>query len=69
VVKRPEREADHLPPSNAEIKDAWSYTFTPMRDLMAWCLVKHRDKFTSYLPYRNNTVTPYPTATDTERVT
>jgi len=22
-VKRPGREADHLPPSNAEIKNAW----------------------------------------------
>jgi hypothetical protein len=28
-VKRPEREADHSPPSSAEVKDAWSYTTTP----------------------------------------
>jgi hypothetical protein len=28
-VKRPEREADHSPPSNAEIKNAWNYTSTP----------------------------------------
>jgi hypothetical protein len=28
-VKRPGREADHSPPSNAEIKNAWSYTSTP----------------------------------------
>jgi len=28
-VNRPEREAAHSPPSNAEIKNAWSYTYTP----------------------------------------
>jgi hypothetical protein len=28
-VKRPEREADHSPPSSAEVKNAWSYTSTP----------------------------------------
>jgi hypothetical protein len=28
VVKRPYREADHLP-SSAEVKNAWSYTSTP----------------------------------------
>jgi hypothetical protein len=27
-VKRPGREADHSPPSCAEVKKAWSYTFT-----------------------------------------
>jgi hypothetical protein len=26
-VKRPGRETDHSPPSNAEVKNAWSYTF------------------------------------------
>jgi len=25
-VKRPERAANHSPPSTAEVKDAWSYT-------------------------------------------
>jgi hypothetical protein len=29
VVKRPRREADHSPPSSAEVKNAWSYTSTP----------------------------------------
>jgi hypothetical protein len=29
VVKRPEREADHSPPSSAEVKNAWSYISTP----------------------------------------
>jgi hypothetical protein len=28
-VKRPEREADHSHSSNAEVKNAWSYTSTP----------------------------------------
>jgi hypothetical protein len=27
-VKRPRREADHSPPSSAEVKNAWSYTST-----------------------------------------
>jgi hypothetical protein len=31
-VKRPGREADHSPPSSAEVKNAWSYTSTlPIR--------------------------------------
>jgi len=28
-VKRPGREADHSPPSSVEVKNAWSYIFTP----------------------------------------
>jgi hypothetical protein len=28
-VKRPGREANHSLPSSAEVKNAWSYTFTP----------------------------------------
>jgi hypothetical protein len=30
-VKRPEREADHLPPSAAEVKNARSVTYTSRR--------------------------------------
>jgi hypothetical protein len=31
-IKRPEREADHTPPSSTEVKNAWSYTSThPLR--------------------------------------
>jgi hypothetical protein len=31
-VKRPGREADHSPPSSAEVKNAWHYTSTtPIR--------------------------------------
>jgi hypothetical protein len=29
TVKRPGREADHSHPSNAEVKNAWSYTSSP----------------------------------------
>jgi hypothetical protein len=45
AVKRPGREAHHSCPSTAEVKKAWSYTFTPLCVLMAWCLVKHSDDF------------------------
>jgi hypothetical protein len=45
-VKRPGREADHSPPSSAEVKNAWSYTSTPQYVFMVWCLVTHRDNFT-----------------------
>jgi hypothetical protein len=45
-VKRPWREADHSPPSSAEVKNAWSYTSTPQYAFMAWCFVKYRDNFT-----------------------
>jgi len=46
-VKRSGREADHSPPSSAEVevKNAWSYTSTPPIAFMAWCLVKHRNNF------------------------
>jgi hypothetical protein len=46
-VKRPGREADHSPPSSAEVKECVElYTSTLQYALMAWCLVKHRDNFT-----------------------
>jgi hypothetical protein len=37
-IKRPGGEADHSPPSNAEVTHPYVF--------MAWCLVKHRDNFT-----------------------
>jgi hypothetical protein len=37
-VRRPESEADHSPPSTAEVKFAWSYTSTPPYVFMAYCL-------------------------------
>jgi len=45
-VNRPDREADHSPLSSAGIKNAWSYTSTPSYVFMAWCSIKHSDKFT-----------------------
>jgi hypothetical protein len=47
-VKQPGREADHSPPSSAEVKNAGSYTSTPQYVFMEWCLVKRRDNFTFY---------------------
>jgi hypothetical protein len=44
-VKRLGREADHSPPSSAEV-NAWRYTSTPQYSFMTWCLFKHRDNFT-----------------------
>jgi hypothetical protein len=41
----PGREADHSPPSSAEVKNAWSYTSTPPYVFMALYLAKHRDNF------------------------
>jgi hypothetical protein len=34
-VKRPGREGDNSPPSNAEVKNKWSFTSTPPYALMA----------------------------------
>jgi len=43
-VKRPGREVDHLPPSNDEIKNAWSYTsIFPEHVFTGWCIIKHID--------------------------
>jgi len=39
-LKRPGREANHSHPSNAEVKNAWSYTSTPKYSFMARCSVK-----------------------------
>jgi hypothetical protein len=37
-IKRPGREADHSPPSSAEIKNTWSYISTPHTSLWRWVL-------------------------------
>jgi hypothetical protein len=50
-VKRPGREADHSPPSSAEVKNAWSYTFTPpirLHGVVRLCTCKGpRSQFTT----------------------
>jgi hypothetical protein len=52
-VKRPRREADHSPPSSAEVKNAWIYTSTPQYVFMVWCSVNDRDNLTFYLTYND----------------
>jgi hypothetical protein len=46
-VKRPLREADHSPPSSAEVKK-WVELYLHSPNTPSWCGVqlKHRDKFT-----------------------
>jgi hypothetical protein len=44
-IKRPGREANHTPPSNAEVKNAWSYKSTPPYVFMEWYLIKLRLSF------------------------
>jgi hypothetical protein len=48
-VERPGLQADRSPPSNAEVKNVWSYTST-LNVFMVWFLVKHRDSFI-FLPF------------------
>jgi hypothetical protein len=38
-VKRPGHEADHSPPTSAEVKKMWIYTSTPTYAFMAYCLI------------------------------
>jgi len=38
----PGGETDHSPPSNAEVKNAWSYTSNPPYVFMAWCRRKQK---------------------------
>jgi hypothetical protein len=47
-VKRPGREADHSPPSSAEVKNAWSYTSTPQYAFIAWCSVEAQGQLYPY---------------------
>jgi hypothetical protein len=52
-VRRQEREADHVPPTNAEDEKTWIYTSVPPYVFMSWCLVKSRDKFTFFFTFIN----------------
>jgi hypothetical protein len=40
------REAEHLTPFSAEVRNAWSCNSSPQYVFIACCLVKHRDSFT-----------------------
>jgi hypothetical protein len=44
-------EADHSPPSSAEVKNEWSYTSIPPRILTVWCSVRHRVYFNFTLTF------------------
>jgi hypothetical protein len=53
-VKRQGREADHSPPSSAEVNE-WSYTSTPPIRLVAWCSVKAQEtRFRYRVPKNSN---------------
>jgi hypothetical protein len=43
-IKRQDREADHSPPSSAEVKNGWSYTSTPQYAFMRSCLFTTQGK-------------------------
>jgi hypothetical protein len=45
-IKRQGCEAEHLPPSSAELKNGWRSTFTLPYFFMAWNFAEHRDNFT-----------------------
>jgi hypothetical protein len=42
VSKVAGREADHTPPSSAQVKNMWSHTSILQYTFMAWCSVKAR---------------------------
>jgi hypothetical protein len=51
-------EADHSPPSSAEVKNAWIYTSTPQYIFISWRLIKLRGNFTfkfTSISYEYNT--------------
>jgi hypothetical protein len=43
-VKRLKQEADHSPPSSAEVKNAWSYISSLLYIFVERYLISHRDK-------------------------
>jgi hypothetical protein len=50
-VKRPGCVADHSPPSSAEVKNEWSYNFTPQYAFIAWCSIKKSKGTALLLPF------------------
>jgi hypothetical protein len=46
-------EADHSPPSNAEVKDVWSCISTPLYVFIVWCFVNYAEgQLYIYFVYR-----------------
>jgi hypothetical protein len=61
-VKRSGSEADHSPPSSAEMKNVWSYTSILNISLHG----VHRDNFTVFISFRPTKI-PVPPKCDVER--
>jgi len=57
-VMRSGREVDHSPPSSAEVKNTWSYTFTPSYVSIVRCLVKYKIHFHD-VKHRGNFIITY----------
>jgi hypothetical protein len=55
-LKWPGDEANHSPPSKAEVRNEWSYNSTPPYVFMAWCLIKQRIHFhgVAFVKHREN---------------
>jgi hypothetical protein len=43
------REVNHSPPFTSEVKNAWSYTYTPPY-FLAWYLIKYMMRFLGMVP-------------------
>jgi hypothetical protein len=55
-LKRPEREAEHSPPSSADVKVRGAILPLPQYVFMVWYLFKHKDNLDFYLydyPYKS----------------
>jgi hypothetical protein len=53
-VKRPLREADHSPTTNAEVKKMWIYTSTPPYAFMVYCLISSAQRQFYLFFYHHN---------------
>jgi hypothetical protein len=62
-VKRPGREADHSPPSNAEVKASGAIPPLPQYAFTAWCSVKAQGQLCLYLYLQTLQSTPTPNKT------
>jgi hypothetical protein len=50
-VKRPQREADHSPPSSAEAKNAWTISPLPQYVFMGWYSVIAQGQLYLYITF------------------
>jgi hypothetical protein len=47
-IKKAKREPEASSSPSAEVRNAWSHTFTYSYVLISYCLIKHRDNFNFY---------------------